>query len=101
MVFRWNLNDSKFPLVSRTLLSILADLNNAVVWMVSFRLLIFKSSNPFFNPLVTVRRAPITIGMNVTYYYYYYLIKFSLYSQLVDFIETNSMSFQNFRIPVC
>ena len=43
---RWILRDSKFPQVSRTLLSILADLNNAVVFMVSTRLLISKSSNP-------------------------------------------------------
>ena len=33
MVFHWSLSDSKFPQVSRTLLSILADLNNAVVWV--------------------------------------------------------------------
>ena len=31
MVFLWSLNDSKFP-VTRTLLSILADLSNVVVW---------------------------------------------------------------------
>ena len=37
MVFHWSLSDSKFPQVSRTLLSILAVLNNAVVWMVSTR----------------------------------------------------------------
>ena len=35
MVFNWNLSDSKSPQVSRTLLSILADLNNTVVWTVS------------------------------------------------------------------
>ena len=35
MVFHWSLSDSKSPQFSRTLLSILADLNNAVVWMVS------------------------------------------------------------------
>ena len=37
MVFHWSLSDSKSPQVSRTLLSILAVLNNAVVWMVSTR----------------------------------------------------------------
>ena len=31
MVFEWNLSNSKFTQVSRTLLSILADLNNAIV----------------------------------------------------------------------
>ena len=49
-------------LVSRTLLSILADLNNAVVCMVSSHPLISKSSCPTISPLVTVPSAPITIG---------------------------------------
>ena len=42
MVFHWSVSDSKSPQVSRTLLSIRADLNNAVVWMVSTHPLIFK-----------------------------------------------------------
>ena len=46
MVSHWSLGDSKTPQVSRTLLSILADLNNAVVWMVSTRPLISKFSCP-------------------------------------------------------
>ena len=61
MVFHWSLSDSKSPQVSRTLLSILAILNNAVVWMVSTRLPTSKSSSPFSNP-----NAPITIGIIVT-----------------------------------
>ena len=47
MVFHWSLSDSKSPQVSRTLLSILAVLNNAVVWMVSTRPPTSKSSSPF------------------------------------------------------
>ena len=66
MVFHWSLSDSKSPQVSRTLLSILAVLNNAVVWMVSTRPPTSKSSSPFSNPLVTVPNAPITIGIIVT-----------------------------------
>ena len=66
MVFHWSLSDSKPPQVSRTLLSILAVLNNVVVWMVSTRPPTSKSSNPFSNPLVTVPNAPITIGIIVT-----------------------------------
>ena len=66
MVFRWSLSDSKSPQVSRTLLSILAALNNAVVWMVSIRPPTSKSSSPFSNPLVTVPNALITIGIIVT-----------------------------------
>ena len=64
MVFHWS--DNKFPQVSRTLLSILADLSN-VVWTVSTQLLVSKSSSPFTNPLVIVPRAPITIGITVTF----------------------------------
>ena len=66
MAFHWSLSDSKSPQVSRTLLSILAVLKNAVVWMVSTRPLTSKSSSPFSNPLVTVPNAPITIGIIVT-----------------------------------
>ena len=66
MVFHLSLSDSKSPQVSRTLLSILAVLNNAVVWVVSTRPSTSKSSSPFSNPLVTVPNAPITIGIIVT-----------------------------------
>ena len=66
MVFHWSLSDNKSPQISRTLLSILAVLNNAVVWMVSTRLPTSKSSSPFSNPLVTVPNAPITTGIIVT-----------------------------------
>ena len=54
MVFHWNLNDSKTRRVSRTFLSILVDLNNATVLMVSTRPLISKSSSLCTNHLVTV-----------------------------------------------
>ena len=53
--------------VSRTLLSILADLNNAVVWIVSTRPVISKSSSPGINILVIVPRATITISITVTF----------------------------------
>ena len=66
MAFHWSLSESKSPQVSRTLLSILAVLNNAVVWMVSSRPPTSKSSSPFSNPLVAVPNAPITIGIIVT-----------------------------------
>ena len=64
MVFQWSLSDSKSPQVSRTLLSILAILNNAVIWKVSTRPLTSKLSSPFNSPLVSVS--------NYYYYYYYY-----------------------------
>ena len=46
MVFHWSLSDKKSRKVPRTLLSIQADLNNAVVWMISARPLCFE----FFTP---------------------------------------------------
>ena len=70
MVFLWILSDSSSPQVSRTLLSILAVFNNAVVWMVSTRPPTSKSSRPFNNPLVTVPKAPITIGIIVTFMFH-------------------------------
>ena len=69
-VSRWffhrSLRDSKSHQVSRTLLSILTVLNNAVVWMVSTRPSTSNFSIPFSNPLVIVPNAPITIGIIVT-----------------------------------
>ena len=70
MVFPWSLSDSKSPQVSRTRLSILVVLSNAVVWIVSTRPLTSKSSRPFNNPLVTVPNAPITIGTIVTFMFH-------------------------------
>ena len=70
MVFPSSLSVSKSPQVSRTLLSILADRNNAVVWMVSICPLISKSSSPCTNPLVTVPRLLITIGITYTYIFH-------------------------------
>ena len=67
MVFPWSLSDSRSPQVSRTLLSILAVLNNVIVWMVSTRPPTSKSSSPFSNPLVTVPNAPIPIGIIVNF----------------------------------
>ena len=63
MVFQWSLSNSKSRQVSRTLLSILAVVNNVVVWMVSTLPPTSKSSSPFSNPIVTVPNAPITIGI--------------------------------------
>ena len=67
MVFHWSLSDSKSSQVSRTRLRILAVLSNAVIWIVSTRPPTSKSSGPFNNPLVIVPKAPITIGIIVTF----------------------------------
>ena len=70
MVFHWSLSDNMSSQVSRTLLSILADLNNAVVWMVSTRALISSSSSPFTDSLVAVPSALITVGITVTFMFH-------------------------------
>ena len=70
MVFHWSLSDSKSTQVSRTLLGILAVLNKAVVWMVPSRPFIFNSSSPFNYSLVTVPKAPITIGIIFTFMFH-------------------------------
>ena len=62
MLSHRSLSGSKSPQVSRALLSILADFNNAVVWMVSTRPLISKSSSPYTNP--------ITISIAVTFIFH-------------------------------
>ena len=54
MGFPWSWNNSKSPQVSRTLLNILSDVNDTVVWMVS---------SPCTNPLVIVSNTPVIIGI--------------------------------------
>ena len=70
MVFRWSLSDSTSPLVYRTRLRILAVLSNAVICIVSTRPPTFKSSRPFNNPLLIGPKAPITIGIIVTFMFH-------------------------------
>ena len=53
MVFHGSLSDNKSPQLFRTLLSILADLNKAVLWMVS-ACPIFDSFSPLTKPLRVV-----------------------------------------------
>ena len=54
MVFHWGESDSKSPHVARTLLSILAVLNNALVWVVSTRPPTSKSSSPFIIIIIII-----------------------------------------------
>ena len=51
LVFYWSLSNSKSSQVSRTLLSILADHNNALFWMVMILPLISNSSSLFSEVL--------------------------------------------------
>ena len=60
-------SEYKYRQVSRTLLCILADLNKAVLWMVSTHLIIYKSSSPWTNPLVTIPNTLIAIDITFTF----------------------------------
>ena len=64
MIFYWSPRDSKSLKVFRNLLCILADLNNAVVWVVSTRPLISKSSSSCINPLVTVSNVVFNLSLS-------------------------------------
>ena len=64
--FHWSLRDSKSHQISRTLLSILADLNNAVVWIISTCPLISKCFTPLTNPLEISIPTRIGITANFT-----------------------------------
>ena len=85
--------DRKSPEIPRTLLSILADIDNVVVWMFSTYRLISKSSSSFINPLGIAPSAPITIGITVTFILpslvfisltrYRYLFFFSLFQKIL------------------
>ena len=65
--FHRSLSDIKSSQLFRILLRILAGF---VVWMVSTRFLIFKSSSPWSNLSVTVPRGPVTIGITVPFVFH-------------------------------
>ena len=91
MFSHWRLSESKFPQVSRNLLSILAVLSNAVVWIVSTRPPTSKSSRSFNNPLVIVPKAPITIGTIVIFMFHRFFNSLARSGHLSVF--THSFSF--------
>ena len=64
--FLWSLSNNKSPHVSRTIISILADLN-VVIWIASTRRLISKFTSACTYSLVTAPSVPITIGITVTF----------------------------------
>ena len=81
----WCLSASKSTQVPRTLLSILTDLDNAVVWMV----LVSNSGSPFTKPFEIIPSALITVGITITFMFqiffnflarfeYLFLFSFSL-----------------------
>ena len=66
MVSPWNISDNKSQIFC-TLLSILANINKAVMCMVSSRPFISKFSSPCTTPLMTVPKASITIAITVMF----------------------------------
>ena len=66
--FIWVWVTASPPQVSRTRLRILAVLSNAVFWIISTCSPTSMSSRPFNNPLFIVPKAPITIGIIVTFH---------------------------------
>ena len=96
MLSHWSLSDNKSPQVSKTLLSILADHKNAVVWMVSTHPLISKSSSLYTNPFVTVPRASIIIDIIATFMFHSF---FQIPSNVEVFIPL--FTFFQFHSVVC
>ena len=86
----WISSDSKSPQASRTLFIILTDLNNAAVWMVSTHPVISKSSRACTNPLVTVPRVHITIGVIVSFLFQgFFSSKAQLFLVLFTFFNSD------------
>ena len=83
MILHKSLSDSKSPQVSRTLLSILAHFNNAVVWMVSLRPLISKSSS---------RIGDSTKNTNYNWYNYHFHVL-----QFFQFLSISSGTYLSFH----
>ena len=107
--FHWCLSDSKSPQVSWTLLSILAVLNNLVVWMVSTCPPTFKTFSLFNNPLSSVPKAPITVSIIITFmfhsffnslarsrYLYFFSLSFSFILWLVGTAKSTILRFSFF-----
>ena len=70
MFSHWSSSDNKSPQVSRTLLSILADLSHAVVRMVLAHPPIPNTFSPFTKPLETAPSAPGISGITVTFMFH-------------------------------
>ena len=85
IVFHWSLSDSEPPKISRTLLNILTDLNNAVVWIVSALPSIYNSFKPFTKPYGIVSSAPITISITVTFIFHNF---FWFYGKIKIFVSS-------------
>ena len=101
MAFHWGQGDSKSSWVSRTLLSILADLSKAIAWMVSIPPLISRSSNPFSRLLWTVPSTPTTICITITFILHSFLSclarfkDYSIFSFTFNFVVSGNGNIHN------
>ena len=85
MVSQWRFSDSKSPQVLWTLLTIRANLNNSVFWMITTRPLFSNSSSPSTNLLVTVPRGTVTIVIIVTFIFHTFFKSKARFSYLSTF----------------
>ena len=86
----------------KILLSILADLDNAVVWMVTTCPLVYTSSSAFIKPLLTVPSAPTTTGITVTFMFHNFLVLWQglpLFSRLSFFVDHHKVWFSGLGDP--
>ena len=93
MAYQWSLSNNKSPRVSRTLLSILADLNKAVVWMILISPPISNSSSLFLKLFGNVPTEPntnyITINLMFQRFFFCSLARFEyLYFFWFSFVFT-------------
>ena len=108
--FPWKLSDNKSPQVSRTLVSIPADLNNTVVGMAPTLPLISCSPSLFSKPLRTVPNALTTTGTTVTFRFlrifsflarsnYYSIFLCSFFLLCDDNLFSGSLKLEFLRAP--
>ena len=97
----WSLSDSKSHLVSRTLLSIQADLNNDVVWMVTLFHPISKSSCAFTDTFGIVPSALTTIGTTVTFMFwsFFFFLFFLFFTNLGTYLSFSFLWFSLCGLP--
>ena len=81
IISQWSLSDSKFPQISRTLLSILADLKSAVVLKVSIFPMIASSPTLFSRPLEDCPECT-----NYNWYHRHFHVPYFIFSLLYLFI---------------
>ena len=99
VVFLWRLSDNKSPQVSRTRLSILADLNKEVAWMLSIHPLISNSFRLFSKPFRDVISTPITFDPRLPSFFlsFPFLLFFPLWSVgTVKYTRLQVLSLYNF-----